>query len=161
MKKIILLASMAIVIIAQCFVIGHFFVDKYDIILGGDTFKFLVTDMDLDNARKKGYIEINLVKNVEGIGNYGVLRIDENGFAELSSVALERPTFGAYIESGSEGKYKFPFDKYYIDQFIGKSKKAVLTKESVSYITVRIKEGKAELLKMLIDGEEVERYCAH
>lgn len=159
MKKIILLASMAVIIIAQSFVIGHFFVDKYDIILGGDTFKFLVTDIDLENAREKGYIEINLAKNVEGEGNYGVLKIDENGFAELSSVALEKPAFGAYIESGSDKEYKFPFDKYYIDRFIGKSKKAVFTEKSIAYITVRIKEGKAELVKMLIDGEEVERYC--
>lgn len=159
MKKIIMLASMAVVILAQGFILGQFFVNRYDVILGGDTFKFLVSDVELENARERGYIDIKLSKNVTGEGNFATLKIDENGFAELADVVIERPTFGAYIENGAKGEYIFPFQKYYIDLLIPHSKKAVFTDESVTYITVRIKDGKAELLKLMIDDKEVEKYC--
>jgi glycosyltransferase involved in cell wall biosynthesis len=51
------------------------------------------------------------------------------GFAELNNVAVQRPNFGAYIESGSNVEYTFPFNKYYIDPTIGKSKRLVLDEE--------------------------------
>lgn len=159
MKKIILLASMAIVIIAQVFVLSQFFVDKFDIILGGDTFKFLISDVDIENARERGYIDIKLNKTTEGEGNFATLRIDENGYAELDNVVIEKPTFGAYIENGAQGEYVFPFEKYYLNLLIPHSKRAVFTDESVTYIVVRIKEGKAELLRLMIDDKEVEKYC--
>lgn len=159
MKKIILLASMVVVIVAQVFLLGQFFVNRYDIILGGDTFKFLVDDVDFGNAREKGYIEINLRKNVSGIGNYGIINIDENGFAELANVAVQKPNYGAYIESVGDTIYEFPFDKYYINPFIGYSKKLTLPEDYNSYIVVRIKDAKAELLRMMIDDKEVEKYC--
>lgn len=158
MKKIILLASMAVVIFAQAFFLIQFGINKYDVILGGDTFKFLISDLDLENAREKGYIEIKLNKNVTGEGNYAVLKI-ENGFAELSNPVMEKPVFGAYIESSSKDEYTFPFERYYINHNIGRSKKVEITEESVAYITLRIKDGKAELLQMLIDGNPVEKYC--
>ena len=47
MKKIILIASMAIVILVQSFTIVNLFINRYDVILGGDKFKFLVEDLDL------------------------------------------------------------------------------------------------------------------
>lgn len=159
MKKIILLISTIILILAQGFVLIRFFINKYDVILGGDTFKFLVEDIDFENAREKGYIDINLVKNVSGTGNYGIMNIDKNGFAELSNVAIQKPNYGAYIESIGEEEFVFPFDKYYINPFIGPSKKLVLPEKYNAYIQVRIKDGEAELLKLMIDDKNVEKYC--
>jgi len=159
MKKIIMMASMIVVILAQVFVLGQFFINKYDVILGGDTFKFLLEDVNLNNARLKGYVEINLTKTVTGEGNYATLRIDENGFAELSNVVVQKPSFGGYIESGSDVMYTFPFEKYYINPNIAPSKKAEIKDDSVAYIIVRIKDGKAELLRMMIDDKVVEKYC--
>ncbi|MBE5812098.1 MAG: hypothetical protein E7314_00395 [Clostridiales bacterium] len=158
MKKIILIASMAVVILAQVFVLGHFFIDRYSIVLGGDKFKFLVHDLDLSKAKDKGYIDFKLKKNIVGQGEYGILRIDEEGFAELSNVVLQMPNFGAYILNSENGYFKFPYSRYYLNDVIEYDEKLALTKDYKAYINVRIKEGKVELMDLIVDGEKIESY---
>ena len=93
MKKIILIISMALVILIQVFVLAQYFVNRYSIVLGGDKFRFLVSDLDLRHARDDGYIDIELKKEIGGKGDYGIIHIDENGFAEFDHVALQKPNF--------------------------------------------------------------------
>lgn len=158
MKKIILIASMIVVILAQVFVIGQLFVNRYSIVLGGDKFKFLVEDLDLSKAKEKGYIDFELKKKISGQGDYGVLKIDENGYAELNSVVLQAPSFGAYIINSENGYFSFPYDRYYLNDIIDYDEKLVLPKEYKAHINVRIKEGKVELMDLIVDGEKVESY---
>lgn len=159
MKKIILLISTSVVIIAQIFVLAQFFVNRYSIVLGGDKLKFLVSQVDLTCAREDGYIDIELKERIGGKGDYGIIHIDENGFAELERVATTKPSFGMYIKSSLDGYFYFPLEKYYIDLDIEYDDSLVLPQDYKAYINVRIKEGKIELMDMLIDGEPVEKYC--
>lgn len=157
MKKLILIASMAVVILAQVFVLGHFFVNRYSIVLGGDKFKFLVTDLDLSNAKKKGYIEFELKKKVSGQGEYGIIH-EDNGFAVLDRVAVGQPTFEAYLKNSENGYFKFPYDRYYLKAVIDDDEKLILPINNEAYINVRIKEGKVELMDLMINGENIESY---
>jgi len=158
MKKIILIASMAIVILAQVFAIGQFFVNRYDIVLGGDKFKILVQDLDLSKAKEKGYIDFELKKKITGKGEYGILRIDANGYAELSSVVVQMPNFGAYIKNSENGYFKFPYNRYFLNDIISDDQKLVLPKDYNAYINVRIKEGKVQIMDLIVDGEKIESY---
>lgn len=158
MKKIILIASMALVILAQVFVLGNFFVSRYSIVLGGDKFKFLVEDLDLSKAKEKGYIDFELKKKISGQGGYGVLKIDENGYAELNSVMVQAPSFGAYIINSENGYFEFPYSRYYLNDIIDYDEKLVLPENYNAYIKVRIKEGKVELMNLIVDGENIESY---
>lgn len=158
MKKIILIASMAIVILAQVFVLGNFFVNRYSIVLGGDKFKFLVCNLDLSKAKEKGYIDFKLSKIISGKGDYGIFKIDDNGYAELDSVAILKPEYGAYIKNSENGYFEFPCSRYYLNDIIKYEEELVLPKEYNAYIKVRIKEGKLELMNLIVDDENVESY---
>ena len=158
MKKIILLASMIVVILAQVFIIGQFFANRYSIVLGGDKFKMLVTDLDLTKAKDKGYIEFELNKKITGNGDYGVLKIDDRGFAELASVAVQMPSFGAYILNSGNEYFEFPYTKYYLKDIIDYDKNIILPKDNEAYINIRIKEGKVELMDLIVNGENIENY---
>ena len=159
MKKIILIASMAIVILAQAFVLIHFSVDRYDIVLNGDKFKFLVTNLDLTNARQKGYIGFELNKKIGGKGDYGIIHIDERGFAELQKVAVQVPSFGAYVKCSKDGYFYFPYEKYYLKKdIVDFEQRLILPKDYEAYIKVRIKEGKVELMDLIVNGKTIESY---
>lgn len=158
MKKIILTASMAIVILAQIFAIGCLFINRYDIVLGGDKFKFLVEDLDLSKAKEKGYIDFELKKKISGQGDYGVLKIDGNGYAELNSVMVQAPSFGAYIINSENGYFEFPYSRYYLNDIIDYEENLLLPKEYNACIKVRIKEGKVELMNLVVNGENIESY---
>lgn len=157
MKKLILIISMVIVVIAQVFVLSHFFIEKYSVILGGEKLKFLVSDFDLTSAREDGYVKINLVKDITGEGRYGVLR-EKDGFVELDSVVVEKPNFGMYIKSSENKYFKFPFDKYYIKSLDNTYKDLVVTDDTKAYIVVMIKDGEAQIVDFMIDGVKVEEY---
>ena len=149
---------MLIVIIAQVFVIGKLFIDRYDIILGGDKFKFIVEDLDLSDAKSKGVIGFDLKRDVSGQGEYGIIKIDEAGFAEMNNVVLQSPNFGAYIKNSQDGYFQFPYCKYYLNDIIDEGEELVLPKEYKAYINVRIKEGKVELMDLVVNGEKIESY---
>ncbi len=158
MKKIILIASMIVVIIAQVFVLGHYFVNRYSIILGGEKFKFQVTDLDITNAKQKGYVDFELNKKISGQGDYGVLRITEEGFAELSTVVVQQPSFGAYLQYSENGYFYFPYSRYYLKNIIDYEENLKLPKNYKAYINVRVKDGKLELMDLVVDGEKIENY---
>lgn len=158
MKRIILIASMAIVILAQIFAIGQFFVNRYDIVLGGDKFKFKVEILDFSKAKDKGYIDFDLKKKISEKGEYGILKIDEDGYAELSAVAVELPKYGAYILNSENGYFEFPYSRYYLNDIIDYKEKLILPENYNAYIKVRIKEGKVELMNLVVNGENIESY---
>lgn len=158
MKKIILISSFAVVMLLQIFIMGQFFFNRYNIIFNGDKFRMLVSDLDLTGARDDGYIEVELKKRIGGLGKYGIINIDENEFAELSKVALEKPNFGAYIASSIDNYFYFPIEKYYIDNSIEYDKDLTITENSNIYLVVIIKDGKIEPIDLLIDGNKVEKY---
>lgn len=157
MKKLILIISMVIVAIAQVFVLSHFFINKYSVILGGEKLKFLVSDFDLTNAKEDGYVEINLKKKITGEGKYGVLK-EKDGFVELDSVVIEKPNFGMYVKSSDAKYFKFPFDKYYIKTLDDTYKDLVVTDDTKAYIVVMIKDGESQVVDFMIDGVKVEEY---
>ena len=157
MKKLILIASMLVVIVAQVFVISRFFIDRFSIVLGGDKVKFLVSDFDLSTAREDTYIKINLAKEISGEGEYGILRVND-GFVELDRVALEKPNFGMYVKSSEKGYFKFPVDKYYIKSLSKKHEELEVTENTKAYIVVKIKDGEIQVVDFMIDGVPVEEY---
>ena len=157
MKKLILIASMVVVILAQSFVLSRFFIDRASIFFGGEKVKFLVSDFDLSSAREDRYININLAKEISGEGEYAILKENE-GFVELDTVAVEKPNFRMYIKSSETGYFKFPVDKYYIKS-LGKTHKELEVDENAkAYIVVKIKDGAAEVTDFMIDGVPVEEY---
>ena len=158
MKKIILTVSMILVIILQIAVLTHFFIDRYSVILNGDKFRFLITDVELENARETGYIEVKLKKTASGKGEYGIIHIDDEGFAELSCIAIEKPKFGAYVKSSTEGIFTFPIDRYYINTNLRYWSTGTLTENDKPYIVVRDNDGLLEIVDCMVGDYKIEKY---
>lgn len=157
MKKIILLISTIVVIIAQVFVIGRFFINRYDIILNGDKIKFEVINLDISKAYKNGRVKFELAKKVSGLGDYGIIH-EENGFAILDGVAVKEPSYGIYLNYSEDGYFYFPYDEYYLSEIIDFDENLNLPKDYKAYINVRLKGGKLELINLIVNDQEIEDY---
>ena len=102
-----------------------------------------------------------------------MLKEDEDGFMNIAGLAKDRPSARkpfvkaqinsvSYREDTSHVYVQYPFDRYYMEEF-----KAPLAEEvqnasmldsgSVSYAVVKIKDGDAVLMDVVVDGVSIDK----
>lgn len=150
----------------------------------GQQFKFKAAPVDPYDAFMGRYLDINIEEQripVEDIQKYppgrkvyALLENNAQGYAEISGLSLNRPqnkpyfeTTIAYIEDFNSQSDKvvlqIPFRRYYMPEAQAMEAEKVLNtrftgKIDEVYITVRIRDGKAVMERVYVEGKTIEDY---
>lgn len=158
MKKILLFV-LILVLTVQLFVPLYMIWERYDILKNGTEVKFEITMYDPYDAFRGRYVSIR-ARNVSGTGEgrYGVLAVDESGLARVSQVESVRPKEGLYLVSSEEDYFRFPHDRYYMEETLApKAEKLISESDDVS-ITLRVKNGKSVISGLYVKDIPIEAY---
>jgi uncharacterized membrane-anchored protein len=167
-----LLPLLIFTILVQLFVPAYFVFEKYDTLKTGEEYKFEVALYDPYDAFRGRYVAIrtvaqqNMYERYDSSGlnvssKYGLVSLDDEGFAYISSISDVKPETGDYIKSASSRYFNLPVERYYTDediapqlqQFLFNSRQAVKP-----YIILRVKDGNAVIQGLYVDGVRIEEY---
>ena len=158
MKKT-LLSVLILAIIAQICVPAYMIWGKYDVLKNGDEVKIKVAPIDPYDAFRGRYVSLWYDEELdyeERKGKYGILEIDEDGFATVKKVVKEKPQGRLYITSKDDDYFNIPLDRYYMEETLAPKAENMLSGEKEAYVTIRIQEDKSVLSGLYIDGKPVE-----
>ena len=169
-KKKILLVLFILAALVQLYVPAKMILDRENVLATGKEYKFNVEPIDPSDPFRGKYITLRFkdtrfdnqtgVEWIKGETVYVRFKLDNNGFAIIDTVSEEKPTNTSdYLKTKIRynRSVKFLFDRYYMEE--SKAYQAEkLYKESrrdtskVTYALVNIKNGKAVLKNVLING---------
>lgn len=150
-----------ILIVVQLFVPIFMIANQYDILKNGEEVKFETKPVDPYDAYRGRYVSIWVDRNTQQKGVYGLLSVDENGFAKVESIQDTKPESGLYIKSKDKKYYRLPIDRYYMDEKLAPKAERITqstSKVQKTYVTVRIKNGKCVVSGLYVDDEKIEEY---
>ena len=141
MKKF-LLTFLIIAAIVQLFVPTYMIWDRFDVLTTGQEVKIKVNPIDPYDAFRGRYVALRYrLGEINRNGKYGVLKVDDDGFATVEMTVDEKPTEGIYLTSNNDNYFNVPFDRYYMEENMApKAEKMVNSSDDV-YIVVRVKNG--------------------
>ena len=133
-------------------------VDPYDAFRG----RYVALRVEVNKVNKPGGMELKYGQKV-----YAQLSVDENGFATIAQVAVQKPGRGAYLEARAgysqrdEVQLDLPIDRYYMEEKSAPRAERVYREHSVrgkqdAYVVVRVMDGFAVIEGLYIDGRKIE-----
>lgn len=158
MKKT-LLSVLIITILVQILIPSYMIWGKYDVLKNGEEVKIKVAPIDPYDAFRGRYVSLwydDILSYEERQGKYGILEIDEDGFATVKKVQKEKPTDELYLTSKDEDYFYIPLDRYYMEENLAPKAEEMISEEKEAYVTIRIKDDKSVLSGLYIDGKPVE-----
>ena len=159
MKKLLLIA-LVIMIVIQLFIPIYMIASKYDILSNGEEYKFVVNPVDPYDAFRGRYVSLNpLTISRNQTGKYGIIRVDEDGFAYVHKVTNEKPKNETYVKSIGTSWFRLPIDRYYMDEKLAPRAETIIQQNGQrreTYVTVRIKNGNLVVSGLFIDGIAIE-----
>ena len=181
-KKIILLLFILLALV-QLYVPAKMILDREEIIATGQEYRFKTAPVDPYDPFRGRYITLNFqqirvpVTNLSdwkaGDKVYAVLGTDEEGFAKFTTALKSPPdtdqdylaTQVEYVINGDDKGLllRLPFNRYYMEEFKAPAaeqayRDARRDAEKRGYALVAIKEGKAVLKDVLIEGVPIKEY---
>ena len=130
--------------------------EKYDVLKNGVEVKMKVAPIDPYDAFRGRYVSLSYSDRVVmRNGKYGVLEIDEDGFATLIKVVSKKPENGIYITSKDE-YFSIPLRRYYMEETLAPKAELMLNGDGEAYVTIRIKGDKAVLSGLYVEGRPIE-----
>ena len=132
-------------------------IDPYDAFRG----RYVAVGVEQDNAPVPAGLKLENGQKV-----YAHIEKDNQGFAVISKVTLEKPKNGTYLTTKVRYVYKgemfldMPFDRYYMEEKAAPAAEAIYQKhhgeeKQDSYVIVRIRSGFAVLEELYIGGQPV------
>lgn len=158
MKKT-LLSVLFITIFVQILIPSYMIWGKYDVLKNGEEVKIKVAPIDPYDAFRGRYVSLwydNDLSYEQRQGKYGILEIDEEGFATVKKVEKEQPKGELYLTSQNEDYFYIPLDRYYMEEKLAPKAEEMISGEKEAYVTIRIKGDKSVLSGLYIDGKPVE-----
>ncbi len=158
MKKT-LLSVLIITIFVQILIPTYMIWGKYDVLKNGEEVKIKVAPIDPYDAFRGRYVSLwydDDLSYEQSQGKYGVLEIDEDGFAMVKKVVKEQPKDQLYLTSENEDYFYIPLDRYYMEETLAPKAEEMISGEKEAYVTIRIKGDKSVLSGLYIDGKPVE-----
>lgn len=158
MKKS-LLSILIITIVIQIFVPSYMIWGKYNVLKTGEEVKLKVAPIDPYDAFRGRYVSLWYaidLSSAQRYGKYGILEIDEDGFAVVKSVVKEKPEGKLYLTSKNEDYFYIPLDRYYMEETLAPKAEKMLSGEKEAYVTVRIKDDKSVISGLYIEGKPAE-----
>ncbi len=165
-----------LVALAQLYVPAKMIWDQEDVLKNGSEYKFKTAPVDPNDPFRGKYITLNFDNNTFEVENnkdwqqgdeiYVSITNGSDGFAKIASISKKKPTdqqdfvkatVGFAMGKGSRISIDYPFDTYYMEE--SKAYGAELTYQrsqldstQTTFALVHIKNGKAVLKDVLIDG---------
>lgn len=158
MKKT-LLSVLIITIFVQILIPTYMIWGKYDVLKNGEEVKIKVAPIDPYDAFRGRYVSLwydDDLSYEQSQGKYGILEIDEDGFAMVKKVVKEQPKDQLYLTSENEDYFYIPLDRYYMEETLAPKAEEMISGEKEAYVTIRIKGDKSVLSGLYIDGKPVE-----
>lgn len=159
MKKT-LLSVLILTIFVQILIPAYMIWGKYDVLKNGEEIKVKVAPIDPYDAFRGRYVSLWYDDDMtyeQRQGKYGILEIDENGFAVVKKVVNEKPEDELYLTSKNENYFYIPLDRYYMEETLAPKAEEMLSGEKEAYVTIRIKGEKSVLSGLYIDGKPIEQ----
>ena len=177
-SKTLIFSLFILVVLAQLYVPFKMILDEENVLKTGKEFKFETAPIDPEDPFRGKYISLHFKNNSFPIKNkknwirneevYVVLRNNKEGFAEIENVLLNEPKNKKeyikakveYVISTSKSKkitIKYPFERFYMKETKAKNAELLAAKTlnetaKIVYASVFVKNGKAVLNNVLIDG---------
>lgn len=157
--------------------------NQEQILTHGKEFKFQTVPVDPTDPFRGKYIALNFKENTIGVSTYEkwnkgekvfvIVEEDKNGFAQVMYASKTVPNnhnhyLSAIVqrvtstkgESNLEIQIQYPFDRYYMEESKAKAaenlyRKATADQKILTYALVNIKDGKATLKDVMIDGKSI------
>ena len=160
MKKWLMPALIAVIVI-QLFTPIYMIANKYHILRTGEEFIFKVNPVDPYDAFRGRYVRLDAHQAVlaPGPGRYGVIAIDADGFAYISTITDNRPVSGVYVKSNSQSWFTLPIDRYYMEERLAPRAEVLTWQRALdeeAYVTVRVKNGELVVSGLFIDGVAID-----
>ena len=158
MKKT-LLSVLIITIFVQILIPSYMIWNKYDVLKNGTEVKIKVAPIDPYDVFRGRYVSLwydNELEYLQRQGKYGILEIDEEGFAIVKKAVKKQPENGLYLTSKDDDYFYFPLDRYYMEETLAPKAEEMISEENNAYVTVRIKGDKSVLSGLYIDGKPIE-----
>ena len=158
MKKY-LLVLISVLIAVQLLVPAYMIWNKYDIIRTGEEYIFSVSPVDPYDAFRGRYVSFWIDAEVNQKGKYGILEVDDGGFAHIKNVTDIKPDGNAYLKDKDDGYFNVPIDRYYMDEKIAPVAESLANEfgdELAAYVTVRVKNGNCVVTGLYADGKRIE-----
>jgi uncharacterized membrane-anchored protein len=145
----------------------------------GRQFRFRTAPVDPYDAFRGRYVALQFEQNSAPVPAdeklamnqkvYAQLAEDEQGFARIVNVTVNRPSEEAYVEcrvssiTDSLVYLQFPFDRYYMDEKLAPAAEAAYREHSRRevrdvYVTVRVKDGNAALEELYIERMSIREF---
>jgi len=165
-----------LVALAQLYIPAKMIWDQEDVLKNGSEYKFKTAPVDPNDPFRGKYITLSFDNNTFEVENnkdwqqgdeiYVSITNGSDGFAKIASISEEKPEHhqdyvkakvGFAMGKGSRISIDYPFDTYYMEE--SKAYGAELTYQrsqldstQTTFALVHIKNGKAVLKDVLIDG---------
>ena len=158
MKKWLIPALIAVIVV-QLFVPVYMIANRYHTLQTGEEFRFRVNPVDPYDAFRGRYVRLRAPQDVRGQGRYGIITVDADGFAYISSISESRPSSGAYVRSSNSTRFTLPIERYYMEESLApRAERLAMRREpgEEAYVTVRVKNGELVISGLYIDGAAIE-----
>lgn len=177
MKKNILIVLFLSVAVIQVITPMSMIVKREYVLKNGEQFKFKTAPVDPYDAFRGRYVALRIeddkitvsgeLKLSNGQAVYAVINNDDQGFARIARISVDKPRGEAYIDAKVKYVLKdtacldLPLDRYYMEE------KAAPVAEKVyrqyaqrnkqdAYIIVRIKDGFVVIENLYVGGQKIE-----
>jgi uncharacterized membrane-anchored protein len=178
-NKTLTITLFVLVALVQLFVPIEMIWDREETLNHGTEYHFETAPIDPNDPFRGKYVALNFLERsipIDTADNwqkgevfYAVLGVNDEGFAYVSSVSRDIPNEADYLEMrtsfiSSTSPYSmslyFPFDRFYVEESKAKPAEQVYfesTRDSTqkTYAVVRVREGKAVLEDVQIDGVSI------
>ncbi len=188
MKKNILIPLFALVVLVQWYVPGSIILTHENALSKGEALKFRTGLYDPLDPFRGRYVRLNFEwGRFDGVSlseekwpHYGVrqayvlLEKDEDGFAKVTALSLERPQNGSYLRAkvrhwGSNSYFiELPFDRYFMNEkaapeaerlYLQANRRGRSAEEAFNndnYVLVRVFQGTAAIESLYVFGQPIE-----
>lgn len=167
MKKL-LLPLLVVLILFQLGVPAYLVWEKYDTLKTGSEYKFEVEIYGSYGATAGQQVELMALEQRRFYsypektfdGSYGLIEIDEAGFAKITQAVSKKPSTD-YIKSSSNSYFELPIKRYYLEKEIAPDVQIFLfdnSKKIRPYVIVSVKGDKAVIKGLYVDGVHIEDY---
>ena len=150
---------MIALIIVQLLTPIYMIANKYDIINSGEEFLFRVNPVDPYDAFRGRYVSLSPQSSVYGEHRYGIIAVDNGGYAYVDELADDKPNSGAYVKSINPKWFRLPISRYYMNDKLAPLAEKITrdrTRKDEAYVSVRIKNGELVVTGLFIGGVAIE-----
>jgi uncharacterized membrane-anchored protein len=177
MNTKILLPAFILMVLAQLYVPASMILQKERVISEGRAFKFKTAPIDPNDPFRGKYIALTFdetsltmedsVNWTYGTPAFVTLTADQNGYAKIMAITTEEPVQTSdyiqaevdyvLVDSVTTVFVRYPFDRFYMEESKAPLaeqayNEAMVDTNQIAYALIQVKDGKAVVTDVVIDG---------